>query len=104
MGARQKIAEALLRDLGEVWEVCGKDVLLTLAAQDPGKLASIAYGLLPRDIFISVQQQPMTIDPEQWEGLVRLAGVMKQIAPDASLDEIEQALRSGFASKLIEAQ
>jgi hypothetical protein len=29
-------------------------VLQRLAVTDPGKLAQIAYGLLPRDVFISV--------------------------------------------------
>lgn len=31
--------------------------LQRLAVTDPGKLAQIAYGLLPRDVFISVEQR-----------------------------------------------
>jgi hypothetical protein len=31
-------------------------VLQRLAVTDPGELALIAYGLLPRDVFISVEQ------------------------------------------------
>jgi hypothetical protein len=32
--------------------------------EDPGKLAQIAYGLLPRDVFISVEQRtPGNLDP-----------------------------------------
>jgi hypothetical protein len=89
VSSRQKISERLLTDLATVWEQHGQSVLERLAMTEPGKLAAIAYGLLPRDVFVQVQQQPQTIDPEQWEGLVRLAGVMKQIAPDASLDDIE---------------
>lgn len=30
-------------------------MLRRLAIEDPGKLAQIAYGLLPRDVFISVE-------------------------------------------------
>ena len=37
-----------------------------LAVTDPGKLAQIAYGLLPRDIFISVEQRmPGKLDPDE---------------------------------------
>jgi hypothetical protein len=39
LGARQKISEALLADLAEVWEEHGKDVLTRLAIDEPGKLA-----------------------------------------------------------------
>jgi len=33
-----------------VWETHGELVLERLALTDPGKLATIAYGLLPKDI------------------------------------------------------
>ena len=36
-------------------------VLQRLAVTDPGKLAQIAYGLLPRDVFISVEQRNRAI-------------------------------------------
>jgi hypothetical protein len=47
--ARQavKIAETLFADLQEVW----------VAQSWSGKLATIAYGLLPRDVFISVRAE-----------------------------------------------
>jgi hypothetical protein len=57
MTNRQRISEKLLADLASVWEAHGESVLKRLALTDPGKLATIAYGLLPRDLFISVQQQ-----------------------------------------------
>jgi hypothetical protein len=53
--ARQRISETLLRDLTEVWEAHGKIILEKLAVTDPAKLATIAYGLLPRDIFVRVE-------------------------------------------------
>jgi len=47
--SRQRISERLLADLATVWETHGESVLQRLALTDPGKLATIAYGLLPRD-------------------------------------------------------
>jgi hypothetical protein len=44
-------------------------VLVKLAVSDPGKLAQIAYGLLPRHVFINVQQQtPANLEPEAQSG------------------------------------
>jgi hypothetical protein len=54
MTNRQRISQKLLGDLATVWETHGESVLERLALSDPGKLATIAYGLLPRDVFISV--------------------------------------------------
>jgi hypothetical protein len=67
-GSRQKIAEALLKDLAEVWQVHGKSVLERLAKEDPGKFATIAYGLLPRDIMLTVEHEASPfadMSPEQ---------------------------------------
>ena len=98
MTNRQRISERLLADLATVWETQGESVLQRLAVTEPGKLASIAYGLLPRDIFVSVQQQtPAGMDAEDWNRMLSLARTMREIAPDASLDDIERALRSAFA-------
>lgn len=80
LGSRQRIAEALLRDLGEVWAEQGKTILERLALSDPGKLATIAFGLLPREAFLSVQTQSM-VGGAEWQGLraiidaIRAAGV-----------------------------
>jgi hypothetical protein len=102
-GSRQRIAEKLLNDLREVWDEHGKTVLTKLAISEPGKLASIAYGLLPRDVFINVQQQaPTNINADDWSALVGLAKLMREIAPEAGLPEIEAALRSAFAKPVIE--
>jgi hypothetical protein len=67
LSARSRISEQLLADLAVVWETHGKEVLERLAKDDPGKLAQIAYGLLPRDVFISVEQRtPGNLDPDEW--------------------------------------
>jgi hypothetical protein len=48
-------------------------VLARLAIEEPGKLAQIAYGLLPKDVFISVEQRtPGFLDPDKWRVLVDL--------------------------------
>src|SRR6516164_9800357 len=54
VSSRQKISERLLQDLAVVWEEHDKTVLERLARDEPGKLATIAYGLLPRDLFVRV--------------------------------------------------
>jgi hypothetical protein len=67
------------------------------AHEYPGKLAQIAYGLLPRDIFLHVQQ---TEKPHA-EELAMLRGILDvidQVCPDGSpvdvLAGIEQDLRA----------
>lgn len=107
IGARQKISEKLLADLAVVWETEGESVLRRLAIEDPGKLAQIAYGLLPRDVFISVEQRtPGNLDPDEWAILRRVIDLIKQNANGAELgpvlETIENALRADQA-KLIEA-
>jgi hypothetical protein len=77
-----------------------------LAITDPGKLAQIAYGLLPRDVFISVEQRtPGNLDPDEWAILRRVIDLIKQNASGAELgpvlETIENALRADQA-KMIE--
>jgi Family of unknown function (DUF5681) len=57
IGSRQKIAAQLLEDLQEVWAERGKAILHRLAIDDPARLAQIAYGLLPKDVFVRVEDQ-----------------------------------------------
>ena len=66
LGARARISEKLLADLVTVWETRGQAVLESLVTEDPGKLAQIAYGLLPRDVFISVEQRPPGSNTRIW--------------------------------------
>ena len=75
---------------------------------DPGKLAQIAYGLLPRDFFISVEQQtPGNLDPDEWAILWRVIDLIKVNANGAELgpvlETIENVLRADQA-KMIEAE
>ena len=107
MSSRQKISEKLLADLALVWETHGASVL-ELAITDPGKLAQIAYGLLPRDVFISVEQRtPGNLDPDEWAILRRVIDLIQANAKGAELgpvlETIENALRADQA-KMIEAE
>lgn len=108
----------MLGDLEAVWgepdsdgkggeSTTGREVLRRLAKDDPGKLAQIAYGLLPRDVFITVEQRtPGNLDPESWEALRRVLDLIQAYAPAGSdpskvFETIESALRAEGA-KLIE--
>ena len=103
LGARQRISEKLLADLATVWEAHGESVLTRLAITDPGKLATIAYGLLPRDVFINVQQSvPGNLEPEAWATLRRVLDIIQACAPAgaepaAVFETIETALRAEYA-------
>ena len=66
------------------------------------KLAQIAYGLLPRDVFISVEQRaPGNLDPDEWAILRRVIDLIKTNANGAELgpvlETIENALRADQA-------
>jgi hypothetical protein len=72
-----------------VWEEHGAGVLQRLAVTDPGKLAQIAYGLLPRDVFISVEQRtPGNVDPDEWAILRRVIDLIQQNAQGAELGRL----------------
>jgi hypothetical protein len=94
--------------LAGVWEEHGASVLQRLAVTEPAKLAQIAYGLLPRDVFISVEQRtPGNLDPDEWTILRRVIDLIQANANGAELgpvlETIENALRADQA-KLIEAE
>ncbi len=88
--SRQRISEKLLIDLAEVWEVHGKEVLVKLAVSDPAKLATIAYGLLPRDVFVSVQQQ-QTLDGDKLQAVRRLIDIIESAGVESE-DELRARL------------
>jgi hypothetical protein len=103
---RQKIAENLIADLADVWEAHGRGVLEKLATDDPGKFATIAFGLLPRDVFVQVAQAaPAGLTPDEF---AQLRGVLDAIesaklgdvAPGEILAGIENYLRGEFAKTI----
>jgi hypothetical protein len=106
LAARQRISEKLLADLASVWEAHGESVLTRLALSEPGKLAQIAYGLLPRDVFISVEQRaPGNLEPDEWATLRRVLDIIQASVPDGTepaqvFETIETALRSEYAKPI----
>jgi hypothetical protein len=89
----RRVSERALADLAAVWETHSASVLERLAVTDPGKLAQIAHGLLPRDVFISVEQRtPGNLEPDEWAILRRVIDL---------IETIENALRADQA-KMIE--
>ena len=106
LGARQKIAEKLIADIADVWAACGKEILMRLASEEPAKLATIAYGLVPKDIFLNVAQSaPGGLEPDEWAQLRRILDIVQATAGDASpghvFETIEQALRAEFAKPVL---
>jgi Family of unknown function (DUF5681) len=108
LGARQRISEQLIADIADVWETYGRNVLRRLAAQDPATLAKIAYGLLPKDIFIQVAPSaPGNLSPQDWVLLVELVTLIKASAPPGAtalpseiVPAIEETVRAHFAKPI----
>jgi hypothetical protein len=97
MTNRQRISEKLLADLAGVWEEHSVSVLQRLAVTDPGKLAQIAYGLLPRDVFISVEQRtPGNLDPDEWAILRRVIDLIQVNAKGAELGPVLETIENAL--------
>jgi hypothetical protein len=52
--------------------------------------------LLPKDVSVT-PATPGNLAPEDWDRMLGLAQTMREVAPDASLEDIETALRPAFA-------
>jgi hypothetical protein len=87
VSSRHKISEALLVDLAAVWETHGKTVLERLAKDEPGKLATIAYGLLPRDFFVRVEDSAALAGDDR-RVLLGLLDVIKSAGAEAGSPEL----------------
>ena len=75
---------------------------------EPANLAQVAYGLLPRDVFISVEQRtPGNLDLGEWAILRRVIDLIQANAKGLELgpvlETIENALRAD-QTKLITAE
>jgi hypothetical protein len=93
--------------LASVREEHGVSLLRRQAVTDPGKLAQIAYGLLPRDVFISVEQRtPGNLDPDEWAILRRVIDLIQANARALSWGRCWRRSRPhcGHQAKLIEAE
>ena len=78
-------------------------MLERLARDEPGKLATIAYGLLPRDLFVRVEDQrtPGNLDPDAYAALRSLLDVIEKCGaigePQQVFAMIEEDLRARMA-------
>jgi hypothetical protein len=103
---RQKIAERLIADLADTWSTYGAAVLRHLATEDPGKFATIAFGLLPRDVFVSVQQAtPAGLTADEYAELRGVLEAIEQaklgdVPPEELFAGIATYLRSSFAKTI----
>jgi hypothetical protein len=111
LGARQKIASQLLEDLQEVWQEKGKAILYRMAIEEPSRLAQIAYGILPKEAFVKVEN---AIDPRlrtlqnmDTEALAALGGLINAITaanvegdPGKIFAWIEEDLRARLATEI----
>lgn len=61
-GRRDKITQAFLNDLEEVWRTEGKDVLLRAAREKPAEFARMVASLLPRQLEIERPLSEMSDD------------------------------------------
>jgi hypothetical protein len=80
IGSRQKVSEAIIRDISDAWATHGRTVLDKLAVSDPGKFAQLAAGLIPREFQLSVESRlPGGLTSEDME----IFQAIKQALPDA---------------------
>jgi hypothetical protein len=111
LGARQKIATQLLEDLQEVWQEKGKTILYRMAIEEPSRLAQIAYGILPKEAFVKVEN---VVDPRlkalqnmDADALAALGGLIDAIKaakvdgePGKIFGWIEEDLRARLATEI----
>lgn len=101
IGSRSKFSEAMVSDFLADWHEHGTDVLARVRMTDPGAYLRVAAVLVPKEMNVSVEQRtPAGLDADDWERMIGLAKVMRDVAPDASLEQIEHALRSAFATEI----
>jgi hypothetical protein len=101
MYSRQKLSERLIAEFAADFEAHGAETIARVREQDPSTYLRVAFGVLPKEAFVQVQQQPAGIDPADWEAVVRIASTLKEVAPGASPDQIEAALRLAFAKPVL---
>jgi hypothetical protein len=100
---RQRINERLLMDLADVWDRRGPAVLERLADEDPSKLAAIAFGILPEEAFVKVENivdPRLKASPEALAALGGLIDAIKAANVDGEPGAIFQAISDNLPSWL----
>jgi hypothetical protein len=106
VGARNVLSRKLIDDLTEAWLRDGPDALAAVAKLEPAKFLQLSFGVLPRDVLVSIveQRRPGGLDAEDWALVVRVLDLIKANVPsDANATPgevfgvIEAALRAHYA-------
>src|SRR5262249_36056507 len=58
LGARNVLSRSLIEDLAAEWQEGGRDALRVLRIEKPDKFVLAALSILPKDILVSISQQP----------------------------------------------
>jgi hypothetical protein len=58
LGARNVLSRSLIEDLAAEWQEGGRDALRVLRIEKPDKFVLAALSILPKDILVSIAQQP----------------------------------------------
>lgn len=57
-GSRNRLADAFIIDVRDVWEVHGRDALERVARDEPATLVKVVASLMPRDVDINLTATP----------------------------------------------
>ena len=98
--SRTRIADKLIADIYDVWKRRGAEVLERLADEEPATLAQIAFGLVPREVFLQVEASDAdSMTPEELSDMLAVIRMMraKTIEPvtDAEPVAIEEIKKDG---------
>jgi hypothetical protein len=113
MGSRNRLSKKLIEDLEDAWFRDGPDALAIVAKTEPAKFLQLAFGVLPRDVLVSVIEQrvPGGLSVEDWATVVRVLDLIKasvptdaNAAPGEVFGVIEQALRARYAKPVTDAR
>jgi hypothetical protein len=94
--------------LADVWERRGAEVFERLANDDPATLAKLGVSVLPKELFLNIQQAtPGNLGADEWALMRKLVELIQRCAPgaDASdvLQTIESSLRMAYAEPALPA-
>jgi hypothetical protein len=102
-GARAKFSETAMAHLLDDWTKHGVAVLERVRAEDPSTYLRVAFGTLPKDVNIAVENRG-PLDSEEGRYLRRLVDIIQVAAGDADpmliLNDVEEYLRGRYAKPI----
>jgi Family of unknown function (DUF5681) len=102
LGARHKIAEAIIRDIAADWEVNGVAALAELAKTDVAAYCKLAAGLIPKEFNLALASpMPGGLDAADWQLALEVFQAIKAAQPNAANRQPGEVLN--FVSKAIRA-